>query len=88
LQEDGLGYQSLYRYDSLDRLIESEDALGAVTSYGYDAEGNRTRVTDAQGNATAFNYDALVVQKSRERLAIRGYSNLSKVTERGIQCDA
>jgi hypothetical protein len=30
----------------------------------------------------------LVVQKSREPLTSREYSNLSKVTERGIQCDA
>lgn len=38
---------TIFVYDSADRLVEVIDALGSSTTYGYDANGNRTSVTNA-----------------------------------------
>ncbi|MBQ8821182.1 MAG: RHS repeat protein, partial [Lachnospiraceae bacterium] len=48
-----------YRYDALNRLVETTDPLGNKNSYTYDKVGNAISVTDGNGNATSYAYDAL-----------------------------
>jgi RHS repeat-associated protein len=48
-----------FRYDALDRLVETIDAQGNVTRFAHDAVGNRISVTDPEGGTTRFEYDGL-----------------------------
>lgn len=50
--------RSSYRYDLLNRLVESQDPAGGVTTMTYDGVGNKISETDPNGNRTLFFYDA------------------------------
>ena len=53
----GADYRT-YRYDSLDRLVQSDDStVGSPTIYGLDAAGNRTNVNQGPG-AGSYTSDA------------------------------
>jgi YD repeat-containing protein len=43
---------TLYRYDTLDRLVETEDALGGISKQIYDAEGHMMESLDARSVKT------------------------------------
>jgi YD repeat-containing protein len=43
---------TLYRYDALDRLVETEDALGGISKQIYDAEGHMMESLDARSVKT------------------------------------
>jgi YD repeat-containing protein len=47
---------TLYRYDALDRLVETEDALGGISKKRYDAEGRMMESLDARSVKTTLEY--------------------------------
>jgi RHS repeat-associated protein len=49
---------STYRYDDLDRLIETEDPLSGISKQRYDAEGKMLESEDARQVKTSMEYDA------------------------------
>jgi YD repeat-containing protein len=49
---------TIYRYDELDRLYETEDPLGKITQQRYDEEGRMYESEDARGVITRMEYDA------------------------------
>ena len=67
--EDANGRVTFYRYDELDRLVQTIHKNGptndvpnpndAVITYSYDPVGNRLTITDPITNVTSFVYDGL-----------------------------
>jgi len=53
---DGTG-STTYRYDQLDRLIETTDGHGDTVGYEYDLAGRQTKVTYPGGKAVERGYD-------------------------------
>jgi RHS repeat-associated protein len=49
---------TIYRYDNLDRLIETEDPLGGISKQSYDEEGRLTETEDERGVKTTTLYDS------------------------------
>jgi RHS repeat-associated protein len=49
---------TIYRYDRLDRLIETEDPLGGISKQSYDEEGRMKQSEDARGVITKLEYDS------------------------------
>ena len=64
---DGFNNHTTYRYDAMNRLIESvspdPDGTGPLqslkTQYAYDASGNLTQITDPLGHTQKFVFDAM-----------------------------
>ena len=56
---DPNGFETIYQYDSIYRLLSEADPLGHTTSYGCSLAGARVSVTDAEGVVTRFEFDAL-----------------------------
>ncbi|MFR2534671.1 MAG: DUF6531 domain-containing protein [Clostridia bacterium] len=54
---DALGHTFIYKYDSLDNLIEEVDQEGFSQKYEYDREGNVIKQTDKNGNVTTYQYN-------------------------------
>jgi YD repeat-containing protein len=54
---DGLGNQSSYLYDDLNRMVLEIDANGERVSMNFDAVGNELSLIDAIGNRTTWEYD-------------------------------
>ncbi len=48
-----------FRYDRIDRVVETENAFGGVTMREYDPAGNRTAETDPLGHRSEVVYDAM-----------------------------
>ncbi len=55
---DGRGFQTQFRYDSLNRLIQTRDALGYSANVEYDAMGRIVKTTNRRGATTSHQYDA------------------------------
>jgi YD repeat-containing protein len=58
LLENNQRAMTQYRYDDLDRLIETEDPLGGITQQVYDAEGRMIESLDARAVKTTMAYDS------------------------------
>jgi RHS repeat-associated protein len=61
---DGLGQQTVYEYDGLNRLIKITEqgvanSVDLVTEYGYDLASNRTSETDPRSVTMQHTYDDL-----------------------------
>ncbi|MEL6554066.1 MAG: peroxidase family protein [Cyanobacteria bacterium J06621_11] len=67
---DHLGHYTRYKYDSLDRVVESSEGLfsspSAITKYTYDAAGNLLSLTDPVDNVTTYTYDKRNQLKTEE----------------------
>jgi RHS repeat-associated protein len=71
-----------YRYDALDRLLETTDAVGRSTSLRYDAAGQLTDYTDRKGQLKRFDYDArgqLIRIERPEGIETRSYDALGRL---------
>ena len=55
--QDGTG-TSRYKYDSLNRLIQSANGAGKTVGYGYDLGGNLTTLTYPDNSKVTRSYDA------------------------------
>jgi RHS repeat-associated protein len=55
---NGLGHETSYEYDALNRVTAIHDPLHHTTSYGYDAAGRRSSVTTGSNRTSITVYDA------------------------------
>lgn len=51
-------YQTRYRYDSLDRVVEVTYPGGETVSYSYDVDSNLVQLVDIHGKITEYDYYA------------------------------
>ncbi|MFZ5643768.1 MAG: RHS repeat-associated core domain-containing protein [Bacillota bacterium] len=58
-QADGNGNVTLFKYDLLDRLLESANPDGTVKTYEYDDTKNIAHVTDENQNRAGYFFDGL-----------------------------
>lgn len=49
-------HDTLYEFDSLDRVTQITYANGDTVAYQYDEEGNVTQITDVHGKVTQYTY--------------------------------
>ncbi len=56
---DGLGHQTTFTYDRLNRLKTEVDALAHTTTYHYYPTGQRSMLVDAKTQSTLYTYDNL-----------------------------
>ncbi|MBK8813146.1 MAG: hypothetical protein IPN69_20790 [Acidobacteria bacterium] len=56
---DTAGRQTIYDYDSANRLIGVTDAMAQVTHFEYNARSQMVKVTDALNQQYVFTFDPL-----------------------------
>jgi len=82
---DARGYQTQFRYDALNRLIQTVDELGRVAEVEYDAVGRIVRAVNRRGAATLHQYDAagrlVALQDAEGNLKRNRYDLLGRLVE-------
>jgi len=51
--------ETVYTYDSMNRIESMTDTLGKTYEYGYDPAGNKTYETNPKGDTISYSYDKL-----------------------------
>lgn len=51
--------ETVYTYDSMNRIESMTDALGKTYEYGYDPAGNKISETNPKGDTISYSYDKL-----------------------------
>ena len=58
-ERDERGFETLYTYDAMNRVLKVTDPEGNSLAYGYDPAGNKISETNALGYAMTYGYDKL-----------------------------
>jgi len=82
---DAAGYETILKYDVLDRVIESINPLGNSKKFAYNAIGRMTHLTDENGNTTQYKYspmgDIVEIVDAAGHSTKFAYDNVGRLTK-------